>query len=360
MSAIQVADVPTLNQNTTGSAATLTSTRTLWGQNFTGAANVTGALSSVTSIGMSGQLTNTVAIGTAPLVITSTTRVANLNVATAGTADTLTSSVNIGGVSFNGGSSINLPGVNTAGTQNTSGTAGNVSGTVAVANGGTGQTTYTNGQLLIGNTTGNTLTKATLTQGSGITITNGAGTITIAATSSGGSVTSVAATVPSFLSVSGSPITTSGTLAISLSGTALPVANGGTGTTTPSLVSGTNVTISGTWPNQTVDSTGGGISWSISAVDSTNYTFSGPGIVSGNTTDPVLYLYKGFTYTFVNTTGSSHPFAIRVSNGGSAYTSGVSGSQNATQTFIVPMNAPSTLYYQCTLHSNMGNTINII
>lgn len=48
----------------------------------------------------------------------------------------------------------------------------------------------------------------------------------------GGTVTSVAATVPSFLSISGSPITGAGTLAISLSGTALPVANGGTGTTT--------------------------------------------------------------------------------------------------------------------------------
>ena len=46
-----------------------------------------------------------------------------------------------------------------------------------------------------------------------------------------GSVTSVAASVPSFLSISGSPITTSGTLAISLSGTALPVTSGGLGTT---------------------------------------------------------------------------------------------------------------------------------
>jgi hypothetical protein len=90
LSAIQAADVPTLNQNTTGSAATLTTTRTLWGQNFNGSANVTGALSSVTTLSMSGQLTNTVAIGTAPLVITSTTRVANLNVATAGTADNST------------------------------------------------------------------------------------------------------------------------------------------------------------------------------------------------------------------------------------------------------------------------------
>jgi hypothetical protein len=47
-----------------------------------------------------------------------------------------------------------------------------------------------------------------------------------------GTVTSVDATVPAFLSVTGGPITTTGTLAISYSGTALPIANGGTGQTT--------------------------------------------------------------------------------------------------------------------------------
>jgi hypothetical protein len=46
-----------------------------------------------------------------------------------------------------------------------------------------------------------------------------------------GTVTSVAASVPAFLSISGSPVTTTGTLAITLSGTALPVLNGGTGLT---------------------------------------------------------------------------------------------------------------------------------
>ena len=53
---------------------------------------------------------------------------------------------------------------------------------VSVAHGGTGQTTYTNGQILIGNTTGNTLSKSTLTAGTNVTITNGTGTIEIAAT----------------------------------------------------------------------------------------------------------------------------------------------------------------------------------
>ena len=56
-----------------------------------------------------------------------------------------------------------------------------VSGTAAVNQGGTGQTSYTDGQLLIGNSSGNTLTKATLTAGTNITITNGNGSISIAA-----------------------------------------------------------------------------------------------------------------------------------------------------------------------------------
>lgn len=60
-----------------------------------------------------------------------------------------------------------------------------LSGVTPVANGGTGQSTFTNGQLLIGNTTGNTLTKATLTAGSGISVTNGNGSITIATTGGG-------------------------------------------------------------------------------------------------------------------------------------------------------------------------------
>lgn len=47
-----------------------------------------------------------------------------------------------------------------------------------------------------------------------------------------GSVTSVSLSVPSFLSVAGSPVTTSGTLAVTLSGTALPVTSGGTSLTT--------------------------------------------------------------------------------------------------------------------------------
>jgi uncharacterized protein (TIGR02145 family) len=59
--------------------------------------------------------------------------------------------------------------------------ASKITGTLPVANGGTGQTTYSNGQLLIGNSS-NSLTKATLTAGAGISVTNGNGSITIAST----------------------------------------------------------------------------------------------------------------------------------------------------------------------------------
>jgi len=111
---------------------------------------------------------------------------------------------------------------------------------ITVANGGTGQSSYTDGQLLIGNSTGNTLSKATLTAGSGISITNGSGSITIAATGSGGTVTSVSGTgTVSGLTLTGT-VTTSGSLTLggtlsvnlasSVTGT-LPVANGGTGLT---------------------------------------------------------------------------------------------------------------------------------
>jgi hypothetical protein len=107
-----------------------------------------------------------------------------------------------------------------------------VAGTLAVGSGGTGQTSYTDGQLLIGNSTGNTLTKSTLTQGTGITITNAGGSITIAATNTNvGTVTSVGQTFTGgLISVANSPITSSGTLALTVAGTSggIPYFSGST------------------------------------------------------------------------------------------------------------------------------------
>jgi len=52
----------------------------------------------------------------------------------------------------------------------------------------------------------------------------------------------------------------------------LPIANGGTGTATPALVAGTNVSITGSWPNQTINSTGGGGTGSVTSVSGTGST----------------------------------------------------------------------------------------
>ncbi len=51
-----------------------------------------------TTLGLSGQLTSSVVTGTAPLVINSTTRVSNLNVASAGIADTVITNADLSGV----------------------------------------------------------------------------------------------------------------------------------------------------------------------------------------------------------------------------------------------------------------------
>jgi hypothetical protein len=87
-----------------------------------------------------------------------------------------------------------------------------------------------------------------------------------------GTVTSVAATVPSFLTVTGSPITSSGTLAISLASTP---ANGqllignGTGLSYATLTAGTNITITNGSGSIQIDSTGGGGGTSFGSVITT-------------------------------------------------------------------------------------------
>jgi len=130
----------------------------------------------------------------------------------------------------------------------TSGTL-TLGGTLAVANGGTGQTSYTNGQLLIGNTTGNTLTPATLTAGTNISITNGAGAITINASDSfTGTVTSVsvvsangfAGTVATATTTPAITLSTSVTGLIKGNGTALSAAVAATDYVAPSAYASAN------------------------------------------------------------------------------------------------------------------------
>ena len=134
------------------------------------------------------------------------------------------------------GSSLTSVGTLTSGTWSAS--------TIAVNKGGTGQTSFTNGQLLIGNSTGNTLSKATLTAGSNVTITNGGGSITIAATDTNTTYTAgdgldlTGTTFSADLKANGGIVVETGELAVdlgasSITGT-LSIADGGTGATTAS------------------------------------------------------------------------------------------------------------------------------
>ena len=98
--------------------------------------------------------------------------------------------------------------------------------------GPTGATGATGAGVAVGGTTGQVLTK-----------TSNADYATNWTTPTTGTVTSVGISAPSIFNVTGSPITSSGTLALSYSGTALPVANGGTGATTlTGYVKGTGTT----------------------------------------------------------------------------------------------------------------------
>jgi hypothetical protein len=104
--------------------------------------------------------------------------------------------------------------------------------------------------------------------------------------------------------------------------------------------------------------------FSLTASGTTDYIFNDAGSnwFPSAENDPVLYLRRGETYVFQNNSGGSHPFQIRLSNGGAAYNTGVTNNGAAVGliTFTVPMSAPTTLYYQCTNHASMGNTINIV
>jgi len=94
------------------------------------------------------------------------------------------------------------------------------------------------------------------------------------------------------------------------------------------------------------------IKYYITANGSSSYRFAGPGIL--NTVDnPTLYLQRGFTYIFENSTGGSHPFRIQFTGTSTGVGTYVSGSQQGTQVFIIPHNAPPNYQYICTIHSGM-------
>ena len=151
---------PTFNQNTTGNATTATTATnatnvTVTTSTTSSAFKVPFANTTVSTTGNYGLLQDSTATFTYN-PSTNTLTVGTVSAALSGnatTATTLQTARTIGGVSFNGSANINLPGVNIAGNQNTTGTASNVTGTVAIANGGTGATTAATARTNFGATT---------------------------------------------------------------------------------------------------------------------------------------------------------------------------------------------------------------
>jgi hypothetical protein len=79
--------------------------------------------------------------------------------------------------------------------------------------------------------------------------------------------------------------------------------------------------------------------------------------------NPPLSVVRGHTYTF-NVSSPGHPFYIKtaqVTGTGSTWDEGVTnnGTTAGTVTFTVPADAPSTLFYQCAVHSAMTGTIQV-
>ena len=179
---------------------------------------------------------------------------------------------------------------------------------LSVAQGGSGQSSFTNGQLLIGNTTGNTLTKTSLTAGSGITITPGAGSITIAAPGSGGTVTSITAGT----GLTGGAITTSGTIALDYTA-ASPWTGKQTFTGSTSVLAAKFVNALETATISAIAATGT-INYDITTQSVLYYTSD----ASGNWTTN-LRASSGTTLNTAMATGESITAAFLVTQGATAY-----------------------------------------
>jgi hypothetical protein len=99
------------------------------------------------------------------------------------------------------------------------------------------------------------------------------------------------------------------------------------------------------------------------ALTAADFNVTSPGSfynINGEEPNPAITLTRGQTYTFGITTAADHPFAI-VTEAFEFDVAGVSNNNthDGTITFVVPLDAPDTLLYICSVHG-FGNTITII
>jgi len=101
------------------------------------------------------------------------------------------------------------------------------------------------------------------------------------------------------------------------------------------------------------------VKFKLTASGTDHYVFNGPGFANDN--DPVVYLVRGQKYQFENLLGA-HPFRISNSDGGSAYTDGITNNdvQNGILEWEVMHDVPNTMYYNCTAHAAMKGTFKIL
>ena len=101
------------------------------------------------------------------------------------------------------------------------------------------------------------------------------------------------------------------------------------------------------------------IKYYVTANGASHYRFAGPGLLN-TSDDPTIYVHRGFTYIFENSTGGSHPFRIQFTGTTIGVGTYLSGSQSGTQVFTIPMDAPASYEYQCTFHSGMKGTLSVV
>ena len=104
------------------------------------------------------------------------------------------------------------------------------------------------------------------------------------------------------------------------------------------------------------------IVWTVDNTGILSFSFTGSGFSSA-AQNPDLYVVRGQKYTFDKVTTDPHPFELR--DGANAqYTDGVVGSQPVsgagTLEWVVPMDAPDELFYQCTSHPQMRGNIYVL